>query len=153
MPGAQEALALSFLPSFLPWLDSKCSGQEACDTDAKVFREVGSNEKKSSQQYRGREVGEAYGLWLTGEQAAGSEGQAHAAGPKTPWPGRTREGGAECCGPRCSQALTWQKVWGKRLGKVLGIQGSLRFQRTGWGVWGRGCGECTSDTNGGDGSC
>lgn len=45
------------------------------------------------------------------------------------------------------------RKWGKRLGKVLGIQGSLRFQRTGWDVWGRGCGECNSDTNGGDGSC
>lgn len=86
MPGAQEALrktfALSFLPSFLPWLDSKWSGQEAWDSDAKVLREVGSSEK-SSQQHAGKVV-EPYGLWRTGEQGPGSEGQAHAAGPQAP---------------------------------------------------------------------
>lgn len=47
----------SFLPPFLPSLAySKGSGQEAWDSDAKIFREVGSNER-SSQQGRGRESG------------------------------------------------------------------------------------------------
>lgn len=36
----RKTLALSSLPSFLAWLDSKGSGQEAWDSDAKVFREV-----------------------------------------------------------------------------------------------------------------
>lgn len=87
VPGAQEALrktlARSFLPSFLPWLDSKRSGQGAWHSDAKVFREVGSD-AKSDQQCRGREGGGAARPVADGSGGTGSEGQARAAGLKAP---------------------------------------------------------------------
>lgn len=34
--------------------------------------------------------------------------------------------------------------WKECLGKMLGVQSSLGFQRTGWGAWDRGCGEYRS---------
>ena len=93
MPGAQQALrktcALSFLPSFLPWLTARGVGREPGILMPKslekwqVMRGAGSDAE-------GEKGLEPYGQWLTGEEGPGSEGWAHAT-PKAPWPGGTSE--------------------------------------------------------------
>lgn len=86
--GTEKNISPSFLPSFLPWLDSKRRGQEAWHFDAKVFREVGSNRSPTSNA-EGQKVVEPYGLWLTEQQRPGSKGRALVLDPKAPWLGGT----------------------------------------------------------------